>query len=287
MDTFGPVAHILEHCEIYFSVFLFLKLLIDLIVMIIKHMEFKRMAGASLRFGGTLQSALYNNFLNPVMTSLYNPQASGLASDAPKKVDPRVDLELYEMRGDAKKKEERLYPAVNSAALGLSTFMYHLFNIPIILRIFFNQSLFSLFVFWKAVKYYLSAEIQTWNWSHSTQHAWISAQLLFFHFFPLFHHLLQPLWTLHHSTSSLTLKGDQQPIHPLLLLLLTYLSITQFLFLSYTRNLKTNHFDPLISPDRTFVHLFRAPDILTLRITLNQWPYSNNTDENTLPLGLE
>ena len=29
MDTFGPVANILEHCGIYFSIFLFLKLIID------------------------------------------------------------------------------------------------------------------------------------------------------------------------------------------------------------------------------------------------------------------
>ena len=34
MDTFGPVAYILEHCGIYSSVFLFLKLIIDFIVMI-------------------------------------------------------------------------------------------------------------------------------------------------------------------------------------------------------------------------------------------------------------
>ena len=34
MDTFGPIAFILEHYGIYFSVFLFLKFIIDLIVMI-------------------------------------------------------------------------------------------------------------------------------------------------------------------------------------------------------------------------------------------------------------
>ena len=45
MVTFGPVAYILEHCGIYFSVFLFLKLILDLIVMIIRHMEINRMTG--------------------------------------------------------------------------------------------------------------------------------------------------------------------------------------------------------------------------------------------------
>ena len=55
------------------------------------------------------------------MTSMYNPQASGLASNTPRKVNPRVDLKLYEMRDDAKKKEEHLYPVVNSTALGFPT----------------------------------------------------------------------------------------------------------------------------------------------------------------------
>ena len=121
MDTFGTVAYILEHCGIYLSVFLFLKLILDLIVMIIRHMEINRMTGASLGFGKTLLSASYNIYLTTVMTSMYNPQASGLASDAPKKVNPRVNIELYEMRDDAKKKEELLYPVVNSTALGFST----------------------------------------------------------------------------------------------------------------------------------------------------------------------
>ena len=52
---------------------------------------------------------------------MYNPQAIGLASDTPKKVNPRVNIELYEMRDDATKKEEHLYPVVNSTALGFST----------------------------------------------------------------------------------------------------------------------------------------------------------------------
>ena len=121
MDTFGPVAYILEHCGIYFSVFLFLKLIIDLVVMIKRHMEINRMTGASLGFGKTLLSASYNIFLTSVMTSRYNPQANGFASNASKNADPRVDKELYEMREDAKRKEEHLYPVVNSAALGFST----------------------------------------------------------------------------------------------------------------------------------------------------------------------
>ena len=84
MDTFGPVAYIRQHCGIYFSVFLFLKLIIDQIVMILRHLEINRRTGASLGFGKTRLSASYNIFLTSVMPSMYNPQASGLAPDAPK-----------------------------------------------------------------------------------------------------------------------------------------------------------------------------------------------------------
>ena len=84
-------------------------------------MEINRITGASLGFGKTLLSASYNIFLTSVMTSMYNPQANDFASSAPKNADPRVDKELYELRDDAKRKEEHLYPVVNSAALGFST----------------------------------------------------------------------------------------------------------------------------------------------------------------------
>ena len=84
-------------------------------------MEINRMTGASLGFGKTLLSASYNIFLTSVMTSMYNPQANCFACNASKNVNPRVDKELYEMREDARKKEEHLYPVVNSAVLGFPT----------------------------------------------------------------------------------------------------------------------------------------------------------------------
>ena len=39
MDTFGPLAYVLEHCGISFSVFLFFKLIIDDVVMVVHHLE--------------------------------------------------------------------------------------------------------------------------------------------------------------------------------------------------------------------------------------------------------
>ena len=55
--------------------------------------------------------------MTSVMTSMYSSQTTGLASDAPKKVNPRVNIKLYEMREDSGKKEELLYPMVNPTAL--------------------------------------------------------------------------------------------------------------------------------------------------------------------------
>ena len=53
METFEPVSYVLEHCGIYFSVFLFFKPIKDVVVMVIRHLEITKMTGASLAFGKT------------------------------------------------------------------------------------------------------------------------------------------------------------------------------------------------------------------------------------------
>ena len=50
-ETFGPVVSVLEHSGRFFSVFLSLKFIIDIIVMFIRRMETNKMTGVSLRFG--------------------------------------------------------------------------------------------------------------------------------------------------------------------------------------------------------------------------------------------
>ena len=62
MDTFGSIAYVLEFCGIQFSCFLFIKHIVDLIIMILRHTEINRLTGASLVFGKTLLSASYNFF---------------------------------------------------------------------------------------------------------------------------------------------------------------------------------------------------------------------------------
>ena len=115
MDTFGPVAYVLEHCGIYFSVFLFLKLIIDVVVMVIRHLEISRMIGASLGFGKTLLSASYNIFLTSVLTSMYDPRAPPLAAMTQEKITLCHEEELHNMRDTPKKMEEHFYPVMSPA----------------------------------------------------------------------------------------------------------------------------------------------------------------------------
>ena len=114
MDTFGPVAYVLEHCGIYFSVFLFFELIIAVVVMVIHHLEISKMTGASLGFGKTLLSASNNSFLMSVLTSMYDPRAPTLAA-----VEERKTLcneeELHDIRDDTKKEEEHIYPVMSPA----------------------------------------------------------------------------------------------------------------------------------------------------------------------------
>ena len=113
MDTFGSVAYILEICGIYFSCFLFLKLIVDLIVMVLRHMEFNRFTGPSLGFGKTLLSASYSLFLTSILTSVSNPQAPLLQPLEPEPTPTRIEDENRDSVDENKKKEERLYPIVH------------------------------------------------------------------------------------------------------------------------------------------------------------------------------
>ena len=50
MDTLGPVEYVLEHCGISFSVFLFFKHIIDVMVMVIRHLEITKKTGSVRHF---------------------------------------------------------------------------------------------------------------------------------------------------------------------------------------------------------------------------------------------
>ena len=108
MDTFRPVAYVLEHCGIYFSVFLFFKLIIDVVVIVLRHLEKTEMIGASLGFGESLLSASYNFFFMSVLISMYDSRAPPRAAVGEERKTLCKEEELNDMREDAKKNEEHL-----------------------------------------------------------------------------------------------------------------------------------------------------------------------------------
>ena len=115
MDTFGPVAYVLEHCGIYFSVFLFFKLIIDVVVMVIRQLEITKMTGATLGFGKTLLSAPCNIFLMSVLTSMYDPRLLTLAAVEEERKTFCNEEKLHDKRDNTKKKEEHNYPMMSPA----------------------------------------------------------------------------------------------------------------------------------------------------------------------------
>ena len=120
METFGSVANALEFCGIYFSRFLFIKLIVDLKVMILRHMEINCLTGASLGFGKSLLSASYNLFLTSILTSIFNPQAPLLQALEPEPTPTRIEDETRDPADENKKKEEHFYPIVHCPTTALS-----------------------------------------------------------------------------------------------------------------------------------------------------------------------
>ena len=74
----------------------FFKLIIDVVVLVIRHLEITKKTGASLGFGKNLLSASYIVFLMTVLTSMYNPLA------------PTLEEELNDMKEYAKKRRAPL-----------------------------------------------------------------------------------------------------------------------------------------------------------------------------------
>ena len=119
MDTFGSVAYVWEFCGIYFSCFLFIKLIVNLIVMVLRHMENIRLTNASLGFGKALLSASYILFLTSILTSVFNPQVPVLQALEPEPRPTRREDETRDPVDENKKNEEHLYPIVQCPTTAL------------------------------------------------------------------------------------------------------------------------------------------------------------------------
>ena len=89
-------------------------------VMIVRYMEIDKLTGSTQGFCKTLLSASYNIFLTSVLTSMYNPGAAALTAVEHMDTSPCVQNDMHEVKVDARKKEEHLYPAMSTVTLPLS-----------------------------------------------------------------------------------------------------------------------------------------------------------------------
>ena len=95
--------------------FLFFKLIIDVVVLVIRHLEISKMKGAPLEFDKILLGASYNIFLMSVLNSMYDPRAPPLAAVEEERKTLCNEEELTDIRDDTKKKEEHIYPVMSPA----------------------------------------------------------------------------------------------------------------------------------------------------------------------------
>ena len=72
-DTFGEIEYFLQQCGIWFATFLFIKLIIDIVVSIIRTFEIHKITGRSVNFGKIILSATYNVFMVSILSSIYSP----------------------------------------------------------------------------------------------------------------------------------------------------------------------------------------------------------------------
>ena len=91
VQAFGTVGYCLQKCGIWFAIFLFLKLVIDIGVIVMRTLEIHRIIGRSVSFGKKL-SATYNLFMVSKLSSVYSP-TKPIESSTPMVVEKQESTE--------------------------------------------------------------------------------------------------------------------------------------------------------------------------------------------------
>ena len=91
-QTFGTNDYWLEKCGIWFAIFLFVKLIIDIVVIVTRTLEMHRITGESVSFGKILLSATYNLFMLSILNSIYS-SAKPIESSTPIVVEMQESTE--------------------------------------------------------------------------------------------------------------------------------------------------------------------------------------------------
>ena len=107
VQIFGTVGYWLERCGVWFAIFLFIKLIIDIIVTVMRTLEIHRITGWSVSFGKTLLSATYNFFMVSILNSVYSP-AKPIESSS------TIAVEMQEST-------EHIYPPIQTQPIMLLT----------------------------------------------------------------------------------------------------------------------------------------------------------------------
>ena len=97
-ETFETIGYWLEKCGIWFAIFLFVKLIIDIVVVVMRTLEIHRITGKSINFGKVLLSATYNLLMVSILNLVYSP-AKAIGSSTP------IAVEMQEST-------EHIYPSV-------------------------------------------------------------------------------------------------------------------------------------------------------------------------------
>ena len=71
VETFGKIQYIIERCGIFFAAFLFIKLLIDIVLCLIRAMQVNKITDASIHFGKALFAATFDLVSVPILTPIY------------------------------------------------------------------------------------------------------------------------------------------------------------------------------------------------------------------------
>ena len=100
VETFGTIGYWLEKCGIWFAILLFVKLIIDTVVEVMRTLEIHRITGRSVNFGKVLLSATYNLFMVSILNSVYSP-AKLIESSTP------IAVEIQEST-------EHIYPSIQT-----------------------------------------------------------------------------------------------------------------------------------------------------------------------------
>ena len=98
VEAFGTIGYWPEKCGIWFAIFLFVKLIIDIVVVVMRTLEIHRVTGKSVNFGKVLLSATYNLFMVSILNSVYS-RAKPIESSTP------IAVEMQEST-------EHIYPSI-------------------------------------------------------------------------------------------------------------------------------------------------------------------------------